>query len=82
MLTPSLAELLDSLMVDVVMHITILHPVFLFWLSSFFWMMLLTLEWLLYCFVLALLTGSPDCSILATDVETGSTIARLDNAHE
>ncbi|RDX98782.1 WD repeat-containing protein 55, partial [Mucuna pruriens] len=30
----------------------------------------------------ALLTGSPDCSILATDVETGSTIARLDNAHE
>lgn len=32
--------------------------------------------------VSALLTGSPDCSILATDVETGSTIARLDNAHE
>ena len=31
---------------------------------------------------LALLTGSPDCSILATDVETGATIARLDNAHE
>ncbi|CAK8537259.1 unnamed protein product [Lathyrus sativus] len=30
----------------------------------------------------ALLTGSPDFSILATDVETGSTIARLDNAHE
>ncbi|TKY53636.1 WD repeat-containing protein 55-like [Spatholobus suberectus] len=30
----------------------------------------------------ALLTGSPDCSILATDVETGSTIACLDNAHE
>ncbi|CAL0311708.1 unnamed protein product [Lupinus luteus] len=30
----------------------------------------------------ALLTGSPDHSILATDVETGSTIARLDNAHE
>ncbi|KAF7809548.1 WD repeat-containing protein 55 [Senna tora] len=30
----------------------------------------------------ALLTGSPDCSILATDVETGSSIARLDNAHE
>ncbi|KAK7393264.1 hypothetical protein VNO78_21814 [Psophocarpus tetragonolobus] len=30
----------------------------------------------------AILTGSPDCSILATDVETGSTIARLDNAHE
>ncbi|XP_028769094.1 WD repeat-containing protein 55 [Neltuma alba] len=29
----------------------------------------------------ALLTGSPDCSILATDVETGSAIARLDNAH-
>ncbi|KAG4997230.1 hypothetical protein JHK84_028257 [Glycine max] len=26
--------------------------------------------------------GSPDCSILATDVETGSTIARLDDAHE
>ncbi|CAI8591267.1 unnamed protein product [Vicia faba] len=32
--------------------------------------------------VLALLTCSPDFSILATDVETGSTIARLDNAHE
>ncbi|KAH1219936.1 WD repeat-containing protein 55 [Glycine max] len=30
----------------------------------------------------ALLTGSPDCSILAIDVETGSTIARVDNAHE
>ncbi|XP_058723829.1 WD repeat-containing protein 55-like isoform X1 [Vicia villosa] len=30
----------------------------------------------------ALLTGSPDFSILATDVESGSTIARLDNAHE
>ncbi|KAK4266741.1 hypothetical protein QN277_023623 [Acacia crassicarpa] len=29
----------------------------------------------------ALLTGSPDCSILATDVETGSAITRLDNAH-
>ncbi|XP_073220004.1 WD repeat-containing protein 55 isoform X2 [Cicer arietinum] len=29
-----------------------------------------------------LLTGSPDCSILATDVETGSAIARLDNAHD
>ncbi|KAL5168922.1 WD repeat-containing protein 55 [Glycine soja] len=26
--------------------------------------------------------GSSDCSILATDVETGSTIARVDNAHE
>ena len=37
-----------------------------------------------YCYVcvLAILTGSPDCSILATDVETGSTIARLDDAHE
>ncbi|KAI4327873.1 hypothetical protein L6164_020284 [Bauhinia variegata] len=30
----------------------------------------------------AILTGSPDCSILATDLETGSAIARLDNAHE
>ncbi|MED6186148.1 WD domain repeat-containing protein 55 [Stylosanthes scabra] len=30
----------------------------------------------------AVLTGSPDCSILATDVETGATIARLENAHE
>ncbi|KAJ4964985.1 hypothetical protein NE237_016834 [Protea cynaroides] len=29
----------------------------------------------------AILTGSPDCSILATDVETGSTIARLEDAH-
>ncbi|KAF8019171.1 hypothetical protein BT93_H3916 [Corymbia citriodora subsp. variegata] len=30
----------------------------------------------------AILTGSPDCSILATDVETGSVIARVENAHE
>ncbi|XP_057958822.1 WD repeat-containing protein 55 isoform X2 [Malania oleifera] len=29
----------------------------------------------------AIVTGSPDCSILATDVETGSAIARLENAH-
>ncbi|KAF3341610.1 WD repeat-containing protein 55 isoform X1 [Carex littledalei] len=29
-----------------------------------------------------ILTASPDCSILATDVETGKTIARLENAHE
>lgn len=29
----------------------------------------------------AIITGSPDCSLLATDVETGSTVARLDNAH-
>ncbi|KAI9115882.1 hypothetical protein K1719_012812 [Acacia pycnantha] len=29
---------------------------------------------------ISLLTGSPDCSILATDVETGSAIARFDNA--
>ncbi|OMO57129.1 hypothetical protein CCACVL1_25978 [Corchorus capsularis] len=30
----------------------------------------------------AVVTGSKDCSILATDVETGSVIARLENAHE
>ncbi|KAK9129171.1 hypothetical protein Sjap_009658 [Stephania japonica] len=29
-----------------------------------------------------LLTGSPDCSIIATDVETGAENARLENAHE
>ncbi|XP_076918636.1 WD repeat-containing protein 55-like [Bidens hawaiensis] len=29
-----------------------------------------------------ILTGSPDCSILATDVETGSPVARLENSHE
>ncbi|XAR58081.1 hypothetical protein NMG60_11026460 [Bertholletia excelsa] len=29
----------------------------------------------------AIVTGSPDFSILATDVETGSAIARLDNSH-
>ncbi|KAF3447672.1 hypothetical protein FNV43_RR08375 [Rhamnella rubrinervis] len=29
----------------------------------------------------AIVTGSPDRSILATDVETGSTIARLEDAH-
>ncbi|XP_030506392.2 WD repeat-containing protein 55 [Cannabis sativa] len=30
----------------------------------------------------AIVSGSPDCSILATDVETGSAIARLEDAHE
>ncbi|PKI67331.1 hypothetical protein CRG98_012280 [Punica granatum] len=30
----------------------------------------------------AILSGSPDCSILATDVETGSVVARVENAHE
>ncbi|KAK4789431.1 hypothetical protein SAY86_016735 [Trapa natans] len=30
----------------------------------------------------AILSGSPDCSILSTDVETGSVIARLEDAHE
>ncbi|KAL3527321.1 hypothetical protein ACH5RR_011977 [Cinchona calisaya] len=29
----------------------------------------------------AIVTGSPDCSILATDVETGSAITRLENSH-
>jgi hypothetical protein len=31
--------------------------------------------------VLAIATCSPDCSILVTDVETGSPIARLEDAH-
>ena len=30
----------------------------------------------------AVVTCSKDCSILATDVETGSVIAHLENAHE
>ncbi|CAL5368981.1 unnamed protein product [Camellia sinensis] len=30
---------------------------------------------------LGIVTGSPDCSILATNVETGSAIARLENSH-
>ncbi|XP_042060487.1 WD repeat-containing protein 55-like [Salvia splendens] len=30
----------------------------------------------------AIVTGSPDFSILATDVETGAPISRLDNSHE
>ncbi|KAL3630211.1 WD domain repeat-containing protein 55 [Castilleja foliolosa] len=30
----------------------------------------------------AIITGSPDCSILATDIETGAAIARLENSHE
>eukprot|EP00262_Sarcandra_glabra_P007318 TRINITY_DN2001_c0_g1_i1.p1 TRINITY_DN2001_c0_g1~~TRINITY_DN2001_c0_g1_i1.p1 ORF type:complete len:352 (+),score=69.44 TRINITY_DN2001_c0_g1_i1:120-1175(+) len=30
----------------------------------------------------AILTASPDCSILATDVETGTSIVRLEDAHE
>ncbi|KAL8541526.1 hypothetical protein ACS0TY_002700 [Phlomoides rotata] len=29
----------------------------------------------------AIVTGSPDCSILATDVETGAEVARLENSH-
>ncbi|CAH2059452.1 unnamed protein product, partial [Thlaspi arvense] len=29
-----------------------------------------------------IVTASADCSILATDVETGATVARLENAHE
>ncbi|KAJ8550167.1 hypothetical protein K7X08_033874 [Anisodus acutangulus] len=29
----------------------------------------------------AIVTGSPDCSILATDIETGSAIVHLENAH-
>ncbi|KAK4476991.1 hypothetical protein RD792_016192 [Penstemon davidsonii] len=29
----------------------------------------------------AILTGSPDCSILATDTETGTEITRLENSH-
>lgn len=29
----------------------------------------------------AILTGSPDCSILATDVETGAKVAHLEHAH-
>uniref|UniRef100_M0ZV94 Transducin family protein n=1 Tax=Solanum tuberosum TaxID=4113 RepID=M0ZV94_SOLTU len=29
----------------------------------------------------AIVTGSPDCSILATDIETGSEIVRLENSH-
>ncbi|KAL6515120.1 hypothetical protein OROHE_018752 [Orobanche hederae] len=34
------------------------------------------------CFVNeAIVTGSPDCSILATDVETGVQIARMENSH-
>ncbi|KAK9714821.1 hypothetical protein RND81_06G122500 [Saponaria officinalis] len=29
----------------------------------------------------AIVTGSPDCSVLATDVETGAKVAHLENAH-
>ncbi|XP_074266803.1 uncharacterized protein LOC141590090 [Silene latifolia] len=29
----------------------------------------------------AIVTGSPDCSILATDVETGANVVHLENAH-
>jgi WD40 repeat protein len=34
------------------------------------------------CHVSVILTGSADCSILASDVETGKPIARLEDAHE
>lgn len=33
------------------------------------------------CLFLAVLTGSPDLSILATDVETGTQVARVEDAH-
>jgi hypothetical protein len=35
----------------------------------------------LFLFLVVLLTGSPDCSIVATDVETGQAVARLTGAH-
>lgn len=43
----------------------------------------LPLSWFswLICACLAIVTGSPDRSILATDVETGSAIARLEHSH-
>lgn len=31
---------------------------------------------------LGIVTASADCSILATDVETGAKVAHLENAHE
>jgi hypothetical protein len=91
--TLSLAELLDSSMVDVVMHFVAFGPPFIFlfvlyFIIILFMLLMISFGWFWHlndyrnvC-VLALLTGSPDFSILATDVETGSTIARLDNAHE
>lgn len=35
-----------------------------------------------FCWVLGIVTASADCSILATDVETGAQVAHLENAHE
>lgn len=37
---------------------------------------------LLSSFGSAILSGSADCSVLASDVETGKAIARLEGAHE
>lgn len=34
-----------------------------------------------FVFFPAIVTGSPDCSILASDTETGSAITRLENSH-
>jgi WD40 repeat protein len=39
------------------------------------------MKWLVLHLLLAIATCSPDLSILATDVETGSAIARLEDAH-
>ena len=69
----NLVELFVLSMMDMVRY----HMFHLFLLGS------LPLSWFswLICMFLAIVTGSPDRSILATDVETGSVIARLENSH-
>ena len=39
------------------------------------------MKWLVLHLLLAIVTCSPDKSILSTDVETGTAIARLEDAH-
>lgn len=73
MLTLTRVEQFGLSTVDKVKHLLIFHVQFL---RGFCLMMLIVSAGS------AVATGSKDCSILATDVETGSVIARLENAHE
>ena len=91
MLIVSLVELLDSSMMDKVLYFDFHFMIFQYSFVSLSKFKLYQL--LLFLFSLltvltyvhlssAIITGSSDRSILATDLETGSPIARLENAHE
>lgn len=83
----NLAELFDSSMMDAVLFFFffllafIFLFIFLLALARNYWCFLPSNDWFIVC-ISAILTGSSDHSILSTDVETGSVIARLEDAHE